>query len=188
MHQEFHAAIVAANVQHLENRIVRDAWADTAVVLKDGPIVYLSIRSAGITPYEYRVRIDMTKFPVEPYWVGFIDPGLPQERWPLTSDTDPRYWPWSPMAGLHGSFILAFQGPYRTFWCRDCTVPFFAYHGDKRWDPAAWPLDRVVAHLREAIAQAEPPARWRPVQQGGLLQAAANAGVNVPPDAGLGAK
>src|SRR3954463_2119311 len=100
MHQEFHAAVVAANVQRLEDRIVRDAWANTTIVLNNGSIVYLSIRAGGITPYEYRARIDMTTFPGEPYWVGFIDPDLPPERWPLASDTDPRYWPWSPMAGL----------------------------------------------------------------------------------------
>ncbi len=188
MYAPFHEAIVNAQVARLRERIVDDGWMETSVDEKRGAIVYLTIRASGLGAHEYRVRVDMTRYPVDPYWVGFLDPNILPEQWEGASDTDPRHWPWSPMPGLHGSFVLAFQGPYRTFWCRECTFPFFVYHGERRWNPAAWHLHRVVAHLRDAIAQAEPPSRWRPIQQPVLLQAAANAGVVLPPDAGLGAK
>lgn len=187
MYEPFHEAIVNAQLQRLEERISRDGWTDTAVA-QTGTFVYVTIRAPAPQVYDYRVRIDMRKFPVDPYWVGFIDPSVPKERWDDASDSDPRYWPWSPMAGLHGSFILSFEGPYRTFWCRECNFPFFVYHGDQRWNPAAWPLDKVVAHLRDAIARAESPSRWRPLQQAALLQVAANARISLPADAGLGAK
>lgn len=187
MYAPFHEAIVNAQVERLRERIVSDGWTDTSVVHK-GAIVYVTIRVASRGAYEYRVRIDMSRYPVDPYWVGFLDPTIPPEQWDGASDTDARYWPWSPMPGLHGSFVLIFNGPYRTFWCRECTIPFFVYHGERRWDPAAWRLHRVVAHLRDALGQAEPPSRWRPIQQPVLLQAAAIAGVLLPPDTGLGAR
>jgi hypothetical protein len=187
MYEAFHEAIVNAQVRRLQDRVITDEWADTSVLQRDA-VVYVTIHATAPKAYEYRARIDMKKYPVDPYWVGFIDPTLPIEQWDSASDTDARYWPWSPMPGLHGSFILAFHGPYRTFWCRECTFPFFVYHGERRWNPGAWPVDRVVAYLREAIGQAAAPSRWRPMQQPALLQAAANAHISLPPDAGLGAR
>jgi hypothetical protein len=130
----------------------------------------------------------MDQYPVEPFWVGFLNPNLMPERWAEASFSDPRFWPVSPIAGLHGSFILSFQGPFRTFWCRECNFPFFVYHGDRRWNPALWHLSRVVSYLRDAIQRAEPPSRWRPIQREALLQIAAVNGVTLPIGAGEGDK
>lgn len=184
---EYHAAIVDAQFERLKERAAAEGWRNLAVERDDSQI-YVRLAVERPAPYRYISRIDISRYPVDPYWIGFINPDLPQERWREASDSDPRFWPWSPMPGLHGSFILAFQGPFRTFWCRDCNLPFFHYHGDQRWVPAAWPLDRLVAHLRQAVDLAEPPNRWRPLQQSILLMEAAKVGATLPEGAGLGAR
>jgi hypothetical protein len=187
MYLDYHTAIVQSQFEQLSNRIARDQWTNVSLERNEAQI-YVTLSVSRIVAYRYLVRIDMTAYPVEPYWIGFLKADLPREHWSSASDGDPRFWPWSPMPGLHGSFIVAFQGPFRTFWCRECTFPFFYYHGDRPWIPASWPLERLVAHLREAVELAEPPVRWRPIQRQSLIAAATTAGINLPEDAGLGAK
>lgn len=187
MLQDYHQAIVSAQYGRLLQRSDDEHWGNLHFD-RERARIYVTIDVVKPAAHRYVCRIDMSGYPVDPYWVGFIDPSTPRDRWEQASDLDARYWPWSPMPGLHGSFIVTFLGPYRTFWCRECNFPYFVYHGDQRWIPAKWPLDRVVSHLREALQQAEPPNRWRPLQQATLLGAAAQAGIAIPPDAGLGAK
>jgi hypothetical protein len=183
----YQQAIIDAQFEELKKRIEADHWAGI-VVEREETLIYVCYRIETPVTQDYLVRIDMSHYPVDPYWIGFINPGLPRDRWNTASDSDPRFWPWSPMPGLHGSFNLSFQGPFRTFWCRPCTMPFFHYHGDQQWKPGAWDLSRVVAHLRDAIDKAVPPNQWRPLQQQALFALAARAGINLPTDAGLGAK
>lgn len=187
MFPDYHRAIVDAQYERLKIRAAADQWTGMSID-RDQALIYVTLQAGLPEPYKYVSRIDMARYPVDPYWVGFINPDLPRLRWSTTTDCDPRFWPWSPMPGLHGSFVLTFLGPFRTFWCRECTFPFFHYHGDRLWAPSAWPLDKVVAYLREAVEHAVSPDRWRPMQRPVLLLAAANAGIGLPEDAGLGAK
>lgn len=190
MFGDYHRAIVDAEFDRLNTRVLNDAWTDLKI-RREKAVVFTTISVEIPQPYKYVARIDVSRYPVEPYWVGFINPDLAEQNWNTASDSDPRFWPWSPMPGLHGSFIVTFQGPFRTFWCRECNFPFFLYHGlDHRWSPNDWHLDRVVAHLRDALGpgRAEPPVRWRPIQQQALMLLAKNANLTLPPDAGLGAK
>lgn len=185
----YHEAIVENQYAALLARVERDEWTNVHAE-RSGPLIFVSVEVWDRGHYTYLTRIDTRAYPVDPYWIGFLNPNLPRQEWTVASDSDPRFWPWSPMPGLHGSFIVAYQGagPYRTFWCRECTVPYFYYHGDQRWRPREWPVDRVVAHLREALRQAEPPTRWRPLQVPVIQQAGANVGVQIPADGGSGAR
>ena len=187
MYDIYHRAIVDAQYELLRARINGNHWNDISVE-RQGSRIYAHIRATLPEHFEYRCRIDMSRYPVDPYWVGFINPALPPDKWESATDSDPRFWPFSPIPGLHGSFNLIFQGPFRVFWCRECNFPFFYYHGERRWSPSAWTLERVVAHLRDAISEAEPPTRWRPIHQQALLVAAQKAQINLPPSAGIGAK
>lgn len=184
---DYHRAIVDAQYGALCKRATEEHWTNVTFE-RNGALFYVTFPVEARDQYTYVARIDMRRYPVDPYWVGFINADLPRTRWDSASDSDPRFWPWSPMPGLHGSFNLTFQGPYRTFWCRECNFPFFQYHPDRRWVPREWPLDRVVAHLRHALELAEPPTRWRPIEQQVILAIAARGGIIVPADAGLGAK
>ena len=187
MFSDYHRAVVDSQYAQLVSRGAADEWSDVSFQ-RENDCIYVKLRISMPEEYSYLCRIDMTDYPVDPYWIGFVNPALPPELWGKASDSDPRFWPWSPMPGLHGSFNIAYVGPFRTFWCRECTFPFFYYHGDRRWAPAEWRLDRVVAHLRDAVSKAEPPSRWRPIQRTVLAAAAANEGIALPLDAGLGAK
>jgi hypothetical protein len=187
MFEKYHRAIVDAQFDELLTRVKSDGWTDVSVD-RDLSQVYVTLTAKSPVLYTYRSRIDMSRYPVDPYWVGFINPDLPRERWSTASASDPRFWPWSPMPGLDGSFILAFQGPFRTFWCRECNLPFFLYHGDWIWKPAEWHLSRVVAYLREAVNQGKAPNRWRPLQRDALFNLAARAGITLPPGASEGSK
>jgi hypothetical protein len=187
MFQTFHSAILQAQYEALVRRAAEEQWTNVSLQRQDVQI-YATIDTHAPAPAKYLCRIDMTNYPVDPYWIGFINPDLPRPDWNNAPDTDPRFWPWSPMPGLHGSFNLTFGGPFRTFWCRACTVPFFYYHGDRPWVPHEWPLSRVVSRLREALGRAEPPTRWRPMQQQVLLALAAQRQIALPADAGVGDK
>lgn len=144
---------------------------------------------AGPAPSDvYLAKIDCSRYPVEPYEVGFINPATPRDDRRRVSDRDARFWPWSPMPGLHGSFNLHFARAIRVFWCRDCTASYFYYHGHeegRRWDPARWSLDVVVSELRAAVRLATHPRHWRPVQRANLLAVAQARGVGLPAGAGI---
>jgi hypothetical protein len=183
MHPEYHAALVRGAVEALQRRAAAGGWTETTVEHIDSTVfVALNGRRAGD---EYLAKIDMSKFPVEPYEVGFVNPRLATDDRMRVSSRDPRYWPWSPMPGLHGSFIIHYPRAIRTFWCRPCTAPFFYYHGaENRWEPGRWPLTTVVADLREAVLEAEHPRHWRAVQRATLFPFAQGRGVTLPPGGG----
>jgi hypothetical protein len=186
MDTQYHAAIAQGQFENLERRIVNDGWRDVSVV-RDGYLIYLTLeRRSGRAPARYLCRIDMERYPVQPYRIGFLKPNLPTGERAEASDRDPRYWPYSTFPGLQGSFNIVFQGPYRTFWCRPCTVEYFYYHGDDVWSAAMWPLDRVAASLREAVQHAEHPDQWRPLQVPNLQMIARAQGITLPEGAGLG--
>jgi len=180
-------AIIDEQYKEALERSKEEGWQDISLNRHES-FIYARFTTELPKNYTYLCRIDMSRYPVDPYWIGFINPDLPNSRWDTSSDCDQRFWPWSPMPGLHGSFILAFQGPFRTFWCRDCNFPFFIYHSDHVWYPGSWRLSRVIASLRDAIRKAEPPSRWRPLQRETLVLIAGKMGFTLPDGAGSGAK
>lgn len=187
MHPSYHDALVAAAVAAVVERARADGWSDVTVS-REGTMVFVTLLGAERGD-NYLAKIDMTRFPVEPYEVGFIKPVTEGPDRHRVSDRDPRYWPWSPMPALTGNFNLHFQGALRVFWCRDCTASYFYYHGHQpgeQWRPARWPLERVIAHLRAAAQLAIHPARWRPVQRAIIAQHAAQRGAALPEHGGVG--
>ena len=184
MNAPYHDALIGEQLAQLHRRIEVEGWPGVTVA-RDGDLIYVGLPGRPATA-RYLARIDTARYPVEPYWIGFLDPALAPEDRPRASDADPRQWPMSGVPGLEGSFHVAFQGPYRAFWCRECTVQFFHYHPDIVWDPAAWPLDVVVANLREAVIHAHHPSRWRPLHQPLLRAAAQQRNLQLPDAAGIG--
>lgn len=184
MDTAYHEAIVRSQFDRLIERLAHEARP--IEVERSGSVIFAGFQGQSVTEH-YRARIDMSRYPVDPYWVGFINPDLPRDEWQRVSDTDPRYWPWSPMPALHGHFNITFRGAYRIFWCWRCTVPYFHYHGhEESWQPAHWPLDRVVVYLWDHTRRAEHPSRWRPQQRPIIVGFAERRGVTLPDGAGLG--
>lgn len=184
MNTDYREALVSAGLAMLGRRISDEGWTDT-VVERDGDLVF--VRISGPDPNDhFLVRIDTSAYPVEPYEIGFIASDAPRADWALLSDRDPRYWPFSAMPGIHGSFNIAYPGAMTTFWCRACTGAYFHYHGhEDRWEPARWPLDTVVTELRTAVQAAKHPRHWRPVARSTLLAVAAQHGITLPKSAGI---
>src|SRR4051812_24141155 len=90
MDDTYHRAIVDAQYEVLRARISGDRWDDVSVE-REGSRIYADIRATQPENFEYRCRIDMSRYPVDPYWVGFINPALPRENWESASDSDPRF-------------------------------------------------------------------------------------------------
>ena len=186
MDASYKNALLTAQLETLAWRIGNEGWVEVTVE-RDEDVVYVGLPARPATE-RYLAKIDTAHYPVEPYWVGFVDPALSLSERRRVSDADPRYWPLSGVPGLDGSFHVAFPGAYRAFWCRECTVQYFHYHGAEpgaTWDPARWPLDVVVAHLREAVTRAHHPRQWRRLFQTVLRNAAANASLQLPEGAGI---
>lgn len=167
MNPQYHSDLIAGQVER-----AREASGLRALLAgdieQDGEMVFVPLFGRRRGNDVYLARIDMSEYPVEPYEVGFIKPDVVGDDRLRVSDRDPRYWPWSPMPGLHGSFNIHYPGPIRVFWCRSATQAFFFYHGaeeGKCWDPANWPLDIVIRELVDAVLVAEHPRHWRPVQR-----------------------
>jgi hypothetical protein len=176
MNQRYQKAIVESQFLEAVRSVAESKWEDTELHMT-GLVVLCHFAFAD---GKYLARIDASEYPVEPYWVGFLDPATSRDQWLRACDGDARYWPWSPMPGLHGSFNLTFGGSYRVFWCRECTRQFFHYHGDHPWQPASWPMARVVSHLRDAALRATPPGKWLPIEMEGIRVIAANMNVQIP--------
>jgi hypothetical protein len=135
---------------------------------RDGNVVFVPLFGHRRGNDVFLARIDMSQYPVEPYEIGFVKPDSVGVERLRVSGRDPRYWPWSPMPGLHGSFNIHFNGALRVFWCRECTRGFFFYHGGdagSRWRAGQWSLEATLRELVEAVAAAEHPRHWRPLQR-----------------------
>jgi hypothetical protein len=186
VHPEYQERLISEAIRTVEARAAAEPWPDVAVQ-REREIIFVTMQ--GVRPGDdYLTRIDMSTFPIEPYEIGFVDPRASLEDRLHISDRDPRYWPWSPMPGLHGSFNIHFARAIRVFWCRDCTSGYYYYHGREagsRWQPAKWPLVRVVAELRNAVRDAQHPRHWRPVQRPRLLALASERGIQLPANAGI---
>lgn len=186
MNRKYQRDLLDGHYRDLLKRASTDEWHDVRLQRTD-LLVFLEIEGrSNRVAANYLSRIDASRYPVHPYWIGFLNPRLPQSEWPLASDHDPRFWPFSSIPGLQGSFNLFFSGPYRTFWCRPCTGEYFYYHGNDVWDPSRWTLSEVVAYLRDAVSHAEHPDHWRPLQQQNLVRAAKAQGIQLPAGAGTG--
>jgi hypothetical protein len=183
MHPGYHESIVSDALAALRLRATAEQWTDVEVD-REGDHVY--VRLTGRGPGDmYLAKIDCTRYPVEPYELGFIRPASARADYGRVSERDPRYWPWSPMPGQHGSFLLTHGGAIRVFWCRPCTASYFYYHGMEqhaRWRPVAWPLHHVVDTLRQSVRLAEHPRHWRSIQRQTLLAAIQGSQVMLPAD------
>lgn len=187
MHPDYQSTLIDEAVRATVARALDGGWDDVRVE-RDGTAVFITLEGAERGD-DYLAKIEMGRYPLEPYEIGFVKPGSSGAERFRVSDRDPRYWPWSPMPALHGNFNLHFPGAIRVFWCRDCTTAYFYYHGHEagqQWRPAAWPLWRVVSHLREAVKRAVHPARWRPHQRPRIGQYAARLGQRLPDGGGIG--
>lgn len=184
MDPEYHERIVKASYDELLERKAREGWTDVEFE-NDRDIVYAMF--SGIRPGDrYLAKIDLARFPIDPYEVGFLDPEIDPSDRERVSDRDPRYWPYSPIPGLQGSFNLVRQGAITVFWCRQCTSAYFWYHGENDpWVPSEWPLHHVVEELRGAIQLAVHPRNWRPVERLTLLQIAHQNKILLPENAGI---
>ena len=184
MDQEYQERLIAAQVSELVARKETEGWTDVDVE-RDGDFVF--VRLTGKLPDErYLAKVDLSRFPVDPYEVGFLDPDTDPSDRRRVSDRDPRYWPYSGMPGLHGSFNLVYTGAITVFWCRPCTFAYFWYHGGSDpWQPHEWPLWRVVAELRDAVKKADHPRRWRANERMTLIAIAKQKNITLPANAGI---
>lgn len=184
MDPQYHESLIAKGVETLRLRVTAERWDDVSVE-RESDTVYVGL-SGKNSGDRYLAVIDASGFPIEPYDIGFIRPDCPESERHRITPRDPRFWPWSPMPGLHGSFNLFFPGALRVFWCREWTVGYFYYHGQQeRWEPASWPLEKVVEELRKDVAKAEHPRHWRPLQRQVLLHQAAALNLTLPASAGI---
>lgn len=187
MHPGYHEALVGAGLESLGRRLLvaDEDGLEGVRVERVGHFLYVwaTGKRAGD---DYLARIDMSSYPVEPYEIGFLDPGADRAEWDCLSDRDPRFWPFSGIAGLHGSFHVAFFGVIPVFWCERATAPFYHYHGAKEsWIPGDWPIDVVVVKLVQALKKADHPRHWRPLGHETLLAAARQHGIELPAGAGV---
>ncbi len=186
MHPDYHNAIIESALYAAREHVASEGWAEVTLE-REGASVFATFVGA-IAGDRYLARIDMARFPVEPYEVGFIKPETPRSDWLRVSDRDARYWPWSPMPALNGSFVIAFPRALRVFWCRDCTTSFFYIHGHeegRRWSPHAWQLTAVISELRTAVLKAVHQRHWRYNQRPRLVELLAGAGISLPPNAAI---
>ena len=186
MQPGYHQAIVESAVMTLRKRAVSDGSQPLRMECdRDAVFVWLVGKIKGD---EYVAKVDLSRYPVEPYEVGFIDPATSPENRLKVSDRDARFWPWSPMPGIHGSFNLQFPRAIRIFWCRECTNSFFYYHGHEAgrvWEASKWPLHRVVDELRVAVTKADHPRHWRWLQRSVIEGEARRRGVELPDGAAI---
>jgi hypothetical protein len=183
MNPEYHQRLADASERQLRNVITASNWSGV-VVEREGDHFFMEL--PGKNPLDrYVAHVDMSGYPVQPYHVGFFSPAASLADRYRVSDRDPRFWPWSPVPGFQGSFNITRAGPIPVFWCRPCTSAYFAYHPQDAWLPYLWPLDRVVAELREAVQLAFHPSRWRPVERLQLLAIAQQLNVPLPDLAGI---
>ncbi|MDB4889235.1 MAG: hypothetical protein JWL61_1090 [Gemmatimonadetes bacterium] len=186
MHPGYQDALLTAAETRLRELTVADRL-EPYEIQRAQSVFFVPFRTKSPAD-RYLARIDAERFPVDPYEVGFINPETPLAERMNVSSKDPRYWPWSPMPGIHGSFNTTFNRAIRVFWCRECTASYFYYHGgeaDRSWHPARWPLERVVTELIDAASKAEHPRIWRANQRVNLLLMAQQSRIELPPGAGI---
>lgn len=185
MDPAYQDAIITAAVAAAQQHARASGWSGVSIE-RDDDAVFVTL-AGPLVGDDYLARIDFRRFPIEPYEIGFLNPRIAREERRRVSTQDPRYWPWSPMPGLDGSFNIIFARPIRVFWCRPCTESYFYYHGHEegeRWEPAKWPLLHVIDVLHACVLKARHPRHWRPLQRSQLFALAASRGVTLPEGAG----
>jgi hypothetical protein len=178
----YHSTLVASAIAEATAKAEAERWPAT-LASKDN-YVFVRIRETR-SGFGYLARIDLSRYPVEPYELGFFSPSVSEEDLERLPDTDPRFWPSSPTPGLDGSFHTRRPGAIRAFWCRPCTTGYFFYHVNDVWSPVDWPLHRVIGELLQAVAQAQHPRSWRSVERPVLIALAAQSGMELPENAGI---
>jgi hypothetical protein len=159
MDPEYQRRLVADGYEGLQRRMEEEKDLVVRAEWLDGTLFVEMVGAAG--PSEpYLVKIEPWLYPVGPWRVGFIDPSAQGERRLTVPDRDPRFWPYSQMAGAFGGFHVHFPGPLRVFICLPFTTEFFLYHGDQRWQPEVYDLARVVLEINREIKKAVHFSRW----------------------------
>lgn len=161
MRDEYRRRIIEDEFAELQAALVADERGEQTDM--EGGIVFFRFfgRSGRAEPYQ--AKIVPASYPIGPWDVGFISPDLEGQARLSVPDRDPRFWPFSPIAGLNGGIHVSFPGVYRVFVCHPFTIEYFAYHPEEPWRPDVYGLVRVARTLREAVARAEHFSRWVPL-------------------------
>lgn len=143
----------------LLDRVAEGKWQVEAELVEGTTAVVRMFGLAGPTE-PYQVRIQAASYPVGPWRIGFIDPAAQGPTRLAVPDHDPRYWPFSQLAGAFGGFHVGFAGPYRVFVCLPFSTEYFYYHRDQAWRPDVYDLPRVVGELNQAVKLAAHFSKW----------------------------
>lgn len=155
MDREYQRCLLRDNVARLQASRAADSTADL-----DGTGVFVRLFGPGGRGEPYLAKIEVSDYPVAPWRVSFIDPAADAtDRW-VVPDRDPRFWPYSPIPGLHGGFHVHYPGPYRVFVCLPFTREFFYYHPELAWHPEIYDLPRVICELELALKRAQHFSLW----------------------------
>lgn len=168
MDREYQRRLISDGFSHLQERREAEGW-DIEQDLA-GLTTFVRLYGAGGKLEPLLVKVEAAQYPIGPWRVGFIDPGVEGDRRLWVPDRDPRYWPMSHayVPGLLGGFHVSYAGPFRVFICRPFTTEFFYYHPEYPWQPDYYTLDQVVAELRKAVKQALHFTKWcAAYEQGG---------------------
>jgi hypothetical protein len=161
MDPDYQRRLIEADFAVLTQRIeekgrdIRPEWVDGTL--------FVTMYGRGGAEEQYVAKIEPAFYPVGPWRVGFIDPAAKGMGRTQVPDRDPRFWPFSAVAGLHGGFHVSWPGPYRVFVCLPFTTEFFYYHAEHPWQPEVFKLDRMVIELDEALKQADHFSKWYPL-------------------------
>lgn len=161
MDLEYQRRLIQSGFDELPDRLSGLGWHGEADLLDR--ITFLSLHGPAGNSESYLVKIAPYRYPVGPWSVGFIDPTLLDEERLQAPEKDPRFWPLSPVPGLHGGFHISYPGPYRVFVCLPFTLEYFHYHPDHPWLPDVHDLPGIAARLHDAVQKATHFSRWRPV-------------------------
>lgn len=167
MDPEYQRRLVEDGFARLQRRVREESREIDAEMA--GGTVFARMHGAAGSIEPYLLKVEAGLYPVGPWRVGFVDPEAQGEERLRLPDHDPRYWPFSGLPGLNGGFHVSYPGPFRVFVCHPFTVEFFHYHGDVRWEPWAYGLDRVVIQVSDAVRKADHFSKWYPLVRTGRL-------------------
>ena len=96
--------------------------------------------------------IDAADFPLYPFDVGFVDPGLSESEAARSTDIkNPRWFPYDGET----KFKTEFREAPHVFVCIQpgFSKEYFIHHKAEQWNPRYWTLARVVHQLQLALQQ-----------------------------------
>jgi hypothetical protein len=159
MDTEYQKRLILDSFGRLQERITEDASFDV-VPEWEGGLLFVRTCGPGGLSQPYQIKIEPWLYPVGPWRIGFIDPATTGAARLTVPDRDPRFWPYSQLAGLFGGFHVHFPREHRVFVCRPFTTEYFRYHGDNPWQPDVYDLYGVVTDLTENLKKAVHFSIW----------------------------